>query len=235
MYEYGAGARRRPGPGAWLALTAAFAAVVLMIGLIAIAIVVARSGGDVDLRSSSLSGTDTGQTGGGGGADPTGDGTGDGTGGEETGGDEPADQDAGGGEPTGEEPGGDDGELGSDGEPGDGGADTAPLAFTLDLQGRVPFADRYAVHYSIDGQPYVHGFCGFNRDALCRDDRLYTATVPSVPVGARIEWHFTWFGSSDFAFGHGFDLSHSRSRTDAQRCAYLRFDTGIPICSPTFD
>jgi hypothetical protein len=238
MYEYGAGARRRPGPGAWLALTAALAAVVLMIGLIAI--VVARSGGDVDLRSGSLSGTDAGQTGGGGGEDPTGDGTGDGTGGEQTDGQEPADQDAGGEEPTGEETGSNDGEQGSDGEPGDGGdpgdggAGTAPLTFTLDLQGRVPFADRYAVHYSIDDQPYVYGFCGFSRDALCRADRLYTATVPGVPVGAAVEWHFTWFGSSDFAFGHGFDLAHSRSRTAAQRCAYLRFDNGTPTCTPDF-
>ena len=73
MYECGASARRKAGPGAWLALSAAIAVVVLMIGLIVA--VSARSGDDDEIvfRSGSASETgDDGGTGGAGGEDPTG-------------------------------------------------------------------------------------------------------------------------------------------------------------------
>jgi hypothetical protein len=214
-HRRGVGRRRGAGPGTWLAVGAALAAIVLLLG-VAGRLHAWSTGGDVSVPTAA--GQAVGEQSGG--AD------GDSSGGEsERGG-------VRGGGPGGGEPGSGDVAEPEQGEQvGDG---TFPLSFSLDLLGEVPYADNFSVSYSIDGRRAVHGFCGFSENNLCRNDRLYTFTVPAVAAGASLQWHLNWGGTSELTFGHGSEPSHVDGKLINYRCVFPPSDTGnpTPTCSP---
>jgi hypothetical protein len=115
-----------------------------------------------------------------------------------------------------------------------GGPTTAALTFALDLEGPVPFADRYSVTFSIDGTEDVHGFCGFgDASTRCRSSKLYTLEIPKVRVGAKLDWHFTRTGVTTFDFAESQNVTFSSGMTIAVRCTYRGTTADRPTCERT--
>ena len=110
----------------------------------------------------------------------------------------------------------------------------AQITFDLDLEGAVDPSDAYKVELSVDGKGYVNGFCGYQGiDSICSRDILYSWSVPSIAIGAVLDWSFVReIGGQEFKFAGRSDVPFEHGLIVKARCLYNPQSATIPECIP---